>query len=158
MQILSVLPLIISLGYFFAFQILVPAGKSKEVFIAAITGVSAGLILNFILIPFYGENGAALANVLCEVLVLLVYVYYARKYYHLQYHWHLFYRSTLSSLLFIPTVWLVRQGHLSVLLTLLFSIGTCALLYCLLQLYLFKNQFIAGIRYSIVQKFQSFIN
>jgi len=156
MQILSVLPLIISLGYFFAFQILIPAGKSREVFVAAVTGVVTGLLLNFIFIPFYGENGAAVANISCEVLVLLVYIYYARKYFKLQYHWHLFYRSTVSALLFIPVIWFIRQVHFPVLWTLLLCIAVCGILYSLVQFYLFKNQFIAGIRNTISQKLQTF--
>jgi O-antigen/teichoic acid export membrane protein len=146
MQILALLPLVISLGYFFAFQILVPAGKSKEVFIAAVAGVGTGLVLNFILIPFYQETGAAIANVICELLVLVFYIYFAFKNFQLQYQWSLLIQSTISSIIFIPAVWFIRMIHLNHILTLILSIGSCFLLYSMVQTYLFKNQFLETVR------------
>lgn len=145
MQVLSVLPLIISLGYFFAFQILVPADKGKQVFIAAIIGVCFGLVLNFILIPTYQELGAAIANVSCELIVLLVYFYQARKFFHLRYHWTLFFEAVIASLLFIPLIYWIKTFDLHPITTLLLAIVSCAIVYCSIQYYFFKNRFLVSI-------------
>ncbi|MFX8543052.1 polysaccharide biosynthesis C-terminal domain-containing protein, partial [Acinetobacter baumannii] len=79
----------ISFGYFFAFQILVPGDKNKEVFLSALTGVVVGLILNFMLVPHFKELGASIANAICELIVLLSYIRFAKKFIRLQFEWKL---------------------------------------------------------------------
>ena len=53
MQIMSILPCMIGFGHLFAFQILIPADKTKEVFIAMLIGLMISAVLNFIITPLY---------------------------------------------------------------------------------------------------------
>jgi len=79
MQILSPLTLIIGLGYFWAFQILIPSGKDKQLLISITIGMITNLIMNFILIPVYKQNGAAVANVVSELIITLCYMFFCYR-------------------------------------------------------------------------------
>lgn len=64
-------------------QILVlPINKHKKTKIISITNISAGVLnifANFILVPFTGVRGAALATALANIFVVLVYYYHVNK-------------------------------------------------------------------------------
>jgi O-antigen/teichoic acid export membrane protein len=79
MQILSPLTLIIGLGYFWGFQILIPARKEREMLISVIIGMVFNLSLNCIMIPVFKQNGAAVANVISELIVTAGYMYFCLK-------------------------------------------------------------------------------
>jgi O-antigen/teichoic acid export membrane protein len=76
MRILSPLTLIIGLGYFWAFQILIPSGRDRQLLISVMIGMILNLSLNFLLIPTYRQDGAAVANVVSELGVTLCYMYF----------------------------------------------------------------------------------
>lgn len=143
MQILSLLPIIIGFGYFFSLQILVPAGKNKEMFYSVFTGMLAGLLLNFLLVPAFSQIGASIANVVCELLVTGLYFYFIQKEYSFHYNWELLLKAALSSIIFIPVVLFMRHLHFPAILTLLCSVILCSLCYFLIQYVVFKNIFIS---------------
>ena len=142
MQLLSLLPLIIGLGHFLAFLILVPAGHNREMFLAVLGGMIIGLISNFILIPIYADRGAALANVLTEIAVTAFYFYFVKKRFDYQYQWAFFFKSVISALIFIPIVAGFRVLDLPVVVSLFSSVAVCALAYFALQTFLFRNKLI----------------
>jgi O-antigen/teichoic acid export membrane protein len=150
MQILSLLPLIIGFGHFFTFLILVPAGKNREMFFSVMTGMFVGLLLNFVLIPKYAETGAAIANVVTELIVSASYFYYVKKYFNYRYNWKLLLNAGLASLPFIPMIILIRWGEFNLVFSLIFSVLGCAFLYSILQLFLFRNRLAQiGLRYIL---------
>jgi len=67
MQILSFLFIIIGLSNVFGMQILLPFGKRKELMKPIVTAGIVNLTLNFILVPFLKQNGAALAFLVSEI-------------------------------------------------------------------------------------------
>lgn len=79
LQIVS--PIIIALGFsnLIGIQILYPLGKVKLVTISACVGASINVILNFILIPLYSQNGAAIATLVAEWSVLITQFFLARS-------------------------------------------------------------------------------
>ena len=141
MRILSLLPVLIGMGYFFAFQILVPAGKNKEMFLSVIGGVATSLLLNFLLVPVMKEIGAAIANVSSELVVTMLYFYFVRKYYSFRYNWALIWRAVLCTLLFIPVIIIIHSMKMNIFLTLFTSVGCCTLVYTFAQYFLFKDYF-----------------
>lgn len=60
------------LNGFFVNQLLVPAHKEKKTMISLIIAAFFNIILDIILIPKYGINGAAIATVVSELIVLFV--------------------------------------------------------------------------------------
>lgn len=79
-KILSVLVFIKAIGNLFGTQVLITIGQEKKLFITTLIGAVTNIILNLLLIPILWENGAALASVISEFLVLLVQMYYAKGY------------------------------------------------------------------------------
>jgi O-antigen/teichoic acid export membrane protein len=142
MQILAFLPLVIGFGYFFGFQILVPDGKDKQMLYSVLGGVVTGLVLNFTLVPAFKHVGAALANVLSEMVVTLLYLYFVKKLYDFSFSYKPLLSAFCSSLVFIPVVMLIRTWHLNVYVLLLVAVPTCGIIYFLLQKLLFKETLI----------------
>jgi len=139
MQILAVLPLLIGYGYFFGFQILVPDGKDKEMLLSVLGGVVVGLVLNFALVPSMKQVGAALSNVLSELVVTALYFYFVKKLYSFKFSFKPLLTAIASSLVFIPITLLLRSADLNVYVLLLIAIPACAGAYVLLQKFLFKE-------------------
>jgi len=153
MQILSVLPLLIGFGHFFCFQVLMPAGKNKEIFLSIIAGVFTCLALNFILVPFLQEKGASIANIATELIVTITYYYFTRKYYSFRYNWKFMIQSIISSVPFIPIIIGIRLMGLNMILVLVISIIVCSGAYIILQLLLFKNIFLLSFVEPLKNKF-----
>ncbi len=142
MQILSLLPLLVGFGYLFAFQILIPAEKNKEVFIAMLAGLIISAAFNLILVPHFSEVGAACATIATEIGVTIIYYYYTRKYFQFDYPWKFFGQSLIAALLFIPVVLSIRALLDNIYLMATLSIIACTLLYGLVHLLVFKNIFL----------------
>ncbi len=69
MQILSFLFIIIGLSNVFGMQVLLPFGKRKELMKPIVTAGIVSLALNFILVPFLKQDGAAVAFLASEIWV-----------------------------------------------------------------------------------------
>jgi len=145
MQILSVLPLLIGYGYFFGFQILVPDGKDKEMLLSVLGGVIVGLVLNFTLVPSLEHVGAALSNVISELVVTGLYLYFVKKLYSFTFSIRPLLTAIASSLVFIPITLLLRGIHLNVYVLLIIAIPACAAAYIALQKFLFKESLLTDI-------------
>jgi O-antigen/teichoic acid export membrane protein len=139
MQILSVLPFLIGFGNFFGFQILIPAGKDKELLFSVIGGVIIGLLLNFLLVPQLKQLGAAIANVASELVVTFLCMYFVKKHYNYKFHIKPIYSAVFCSLLFIPIIYLLRAFHLNQYILIFLSASVCGISYFFTQKTLFKN-------------------
>lgn len=80
LKILSMIIFAIGLSGVFGIQILYPLGKESIVIKSTAVGAAINLVLNFILIPDFSQNGAAVATLLAEVGVTATMVYLARGY------------------------------------------------------------------------------
>lgn len=80
LQIISPILLIIALSNVMGIQILYPQGKENLVIYSTVVGALLNIILNLILIPFYAQNGAAVATVIAEVGVTVSMMFIGRLY------------------------------------------------------------------------------
>ena len=80
MKILSLIILFVAFSNFIGIQILYPQGKEKKVLYSVIGGAVVNFSLNWLLIPKYAENGAAIATVIAEGIVLLIQLFLGYKY------------------------------------------------------------------------------
>ncbi|MBI2283782.1 MAG: flippase [Bacteroidetes bacterium] len=151
MQILAWLPLIIGFGHFFAFQILVPAGKNKEMLLAMLAGVVVFFVLNFLLVPSLQETGAAITTVATEIVVSVSYFYCIKKYYSFTYHWKFLFESAFAVLFFFPAVVLIRHISAEPLMIVPASVIICAVIYTAIHLLLFRNHFL----FNFIKPFQA---
>ena len=77
-QILSFSIITVAFSNFFGYQVLVTIGKEKQMLISTIIGAIVNIILNFILIFYYKQNGVAIASTITELCVS-IYQFFAIK-------------------------------------------------------------------------------
>lgn len=80
MRILSLIIFFIAFSNFLGIQILYPRGEERKVLYSVIVGAIINFSLNWILIPKYIQNGAAIATVIAEAFVLLTQIFLGYKY------------------------------------------------------------------------------
>lgn len=81
LRILSVALGFATMGNVLVNGILIPHKMEKYVFRATIIAATLNIALNFIAIPLWKQNGAALTTVIAELTVCIISLYYARKVY-----------------------------------------------------------------------------
>jgi O-antigen/teichoic acid export membrane protein len=146
MQLIAFLPLAIGLSNIFAFQILVPFNKERKFLTAAITGCIVSLSLNFLLIPYISAAGAAWANMITEIVVTIITGWYAYQIIQFKISASILLKTFFVCLLFIPLCIFCRSVFASPLSILLGGMASCAMLYCLVQIFIFKNEALIEIK------------
>ena len=111
-------------------------------FFAVIGGMVVGFLLNFLLVPTLQDKGAAIANVVAEIIVTVLYFYFVQKHRKFYYEWILLLKALISALPFIPLVMFIRTFALSEITVLLSSVLSCAMIYFCFQYFLFHDHFI----------------
>jgi O-antigen/teichoic acid export membrane protein len=84
LRILCVLLLISPIGYLLGSRVLLVSGHEKLMLIAVGSGAVVNVIGNGVLIPYLNEVGAALASVMSELVVMVIYVSLGKKVYKLK--------------------------------------------------------------------------
>ena len=72
LRILSITLLFSTFASFFATSLLIPLNKEKNVLIATLIGAIVNIILNILIIPIYGFNGAAVTTLFSEAIVFFI--------------------------------------------------------------------------------------
>ncbi|WP_418894048.1 flippase [Limibacterium fermenti] len=141
MQVLSFLPLVIGLGHLFGVQILISAGKDKEILTCVLLGMIVNILLNVWLIPQLKHVGAAIANISCEIVITILYIYFVKKNFELKKIIDLptFYKALISSLPFVFIYFLVSFFSGSYILTIVLGVPLCAITYFFFQFFILKN-------------------
>jgi putative LPS biosynthesis related flippase len=80
MRILSPILFTIGIAYFIGFQLLYPLGLEKYYTYSVIIAAIVNFIFNYLMIPKYLQNGAALGTVIAETVGPLITLYFSRKY------------------------------------------------------------------------------
>lgn len=152
MRILSPLTLIIGLGYFWGFQILIPAGKEKEMLVSVLLGMGINLLLNFILIPIYKQNGAAVANVISEIAVTFGYMFFCLKVVRFKIsHKSLVYNG-IAALPLIFIALCVNKLVVNIYYQLILSGIMFFAIYFFIQIKLFKNSIVKEMMFSLIKR------
>ena len=79
--VLSLNLLISPIGYLLGSRVMLVNGKEKLMLIPVSCGAIVNVVGNSLLIPYFGEVGAAIASVLGEVIVSIVYLSMSHKYF-----------------------------------------------------------------------------
>lgn len=87
LKILSIVLLISPIGYLLGSRVILSVGKEWKMIVCVGTGAVVNIIGNLVLIPLYQEYGAAVASVIGEVVVMVVYLIFGFKYFHLKRFW-----------------------------------------------------------------------
>lgn len=76
--------LISPIGYLLGSRMMLVVGKEYKMIIAVGIGCAINIVGNFLLIPLYSEIGAAVASVISELIVAVVYVSFGSRYFRLK--------------------------------------------------------------------------
>ena len=80
LQIMAPIVLFISISAIYNMQVLYSLGKEKLAIISTSVGATLSLILNFILIPYYSQYGAAFSTLIAEFVVVIMAIILGGKY------------------------------------------------------------------------------
>ena len=80
MKILSPILFTIGIAYFLGFQLLYPLGLEKYYTYSVIIAAMVNFIFNYLMIPKYLQNGAAIGTVIAETIGPLIMLFFARRY------------------------------------------------------------------------------
>lgn len=114
--------LITTLGNLFGVQLLMTFGEEKKLLLSVIVGAFVSLCVNIIFIPQYQQNGAVLASISAELVVMLIQIINCKKYIkiHLSYYYLL--KIVTQIILMALVVFTVSNFIENSLLSLAFSI------------------------------------
>lgn len=87
LKILSFVLVISPIGYLLGSRVCLTTGHEGKMVLPVALGAASNIIFNFVLIPPFAENGAALASVASEIVVLIAYLIIARKYCSVPFDW-----------------------------------------------------------------------
>lgn len=79
-RILALLIVPITFSTFFGAQVLCSCGREKNMLVAVCSGAAINVVLNTLLIRTYAQNGAAIASVISETVVMLIDLYFVLKF------------------------------------------------------------------------------
>ena len=146
LKCMACLPVLIGLGYFFGFQILVPRGRNKQLLYSTFSGLTIFLSINWFMTPQLGSLGTAIATLSTEFVVTLLYLIFSPKEVRSYLPWSEFLRAIMICLCFFPIRLVLSNFFSNANLELLAGILISSLVYFILQRSLFKNPFVlAGI-------------
>ena len=122
---------------------------------ATVFGLVVSLVLNLTLISEFRDKGTAVATVVSELVVSLVSFYYVRRKMGLRFDWGLGIKAFLACLVFIPMAVVVRGVIGNEFVRLGVEVVSCASLYFLIQIYVFKEVLVRGVWLQVVNKLRA---
>ena len=147
LKILCIAMFFAVIGCFYSQSILIPNRKEKYFFFATIVSAVVNIGLNFLFIPIWGINGAAITTVIAEIIVVLICSYYSKGQ-HKKFTNGSVRDAIVGCMAIVIVCQLVKMFVVSVMLQLVISIIVSVIIYAVILLGL-KNE----ILYSVVGKY-----
>ncbi len=138
-------------AWFWGQCILVPLKKESVVFRVTIISALVNIILNFILIPFWKENAAAITTIIAEGLSFILCGIEGKKIVRLVGIWKHYFKVVIGCLLILTTGVIVHKFELSVLMNICIIIPVSVLLYFTAEI-LMRNDSVIDIVRGIKKK------
>lgn len=79
LRLASILVYALGFSNLFGTQVLLTFDKEKNLFLCTLVGAVSNIVMNYILIPKFQQNGAVIASIISETLVTVLSLYFARK-------------------------------------------------------------------------------
>lgn len=149
LRILSLLPLVIGLSNLFVYQVLVPFGREKKLLLSVFITCMCSLLFHVVLASLFKATGTAVATLLTETCMTLLSGFFAFKTTAIFFQAKLVWQAALAvvPLVFFSFFFRYFFGNPFAVLVCsgLLGIG----LYGVIQLFLFKNEFLKEALHSI---------
>ena len=144
LQISLVAVIIVGITNILGIQMLVPLGKERKLFVSVLCGALINVVANFTLIPFLSSVGAAISMVLAEFTILLIQIYFLKKYMFLFMKVN-YIKVILSSLISLGVVSIFRSFIFDNNFLLLLCSGSIFFIIYLITLLLLKERILIDV-------------
>ena len=122
-------------------------------FVASITSAVVNVILNFILIPIFSLNGAAVTTLISEIVVVAMNFFFAKKIVNISFLFDGLKSLIFSNIVVVLICLLVDYYIANVYWCIGVSLVLCFIVYFLL-LFLFKDKVAYPIMHNILRKYK----
>lgn len=140
LQILCFIVIFVGMAQVFAHQILLPLHQERKILYASLFGVFVSLGLNFLLIPIYKQNGAAVSSLATEFCVTLLLFYFSMKLFKVRFPVVETFQTLLTSGLFFLIKLLVLKISTIPLVVVLLTVPFSGIVYLFMQVFVWKNK------------------
>lgn len=146
MRILVFILFIVGIAYFLGFQLLYPHGLEKYYTYSVTVAAIINFLFNYIMIPKYYQNGAAIGTVIAELTGVLMMLYFTRNYlkdiefYNLKNLKYFISAGIMGIVIFI-----IKLFNLGSLITLLISVILGSIVYFIVLLLLKEDVVVLGV-------------
>lgn len=138
--ILSVVIYLIGVSNIFGIQMLTTASKDSLMTKSVFLGLVCSVVLNFTLIPYFNEVGAAVANIASELCVTLVMFYFVKSNFSIKFNYRITLLSLLFSLPIFGIVFFIDNFTKSIVLKMAFAIALSGIYEFIVQFYIIKEE------------------
>ena len=143
------------LAYFFAQCVLIPNSGERYFMFATIAAAVINIVLNFLIIPGMGPAGAALTTLLSEFITMVICMYSSRKLHDSKLTKNTIFSTLISSMAIVVICICVQHITERIWLTIFFDL-VLSMIAFLLNMKIFKNEYIGEIIYPIMKKLKSY--
>lgn len=142
LRILCPLILIIGMANVFSVQILTPLGKDRLVMTGSIAGAVVNVLLNLLLIPFFKENGSAISNVVTELLVTVICLFFAKKFMEINLQYKEILLNVTCTLPYLLLPFILRAYLQNYFLIIACTLFTALISFLFFHLYVIKTKIV----------------
>jgi len=128
---------LIGMNNIFGLQILTASGKEKTLLRCILIATVVNLVTNFTLIPVWLHNGASVAILLTELVVVLTTGYFGCKLLNIKVNWKQIFLTIVACLPFFGIHFAVRSEN--IIMTILLTTSISGLYYLVMQIAVFRN-------------------
>lgn len=149
MKIIMPLILIVGIAQILIIQILIPAGYDKIILFNSIVGAVVGIVMNILLVKYYGSIGSAVVVLAAELIVTVSAAFWIKKYLNLLIPYKKILFNILISIPYIAICIMSQQILSSPFLICVIAIGFSGVYFLISQIYILKNQIVIASTYKI---------
>lgn len=147
-RVFSILIIIKSFGNLLCYQLIICTGNEKKRLPAYAWAAGANIVLNALLIPYFGGTGAAIASVISELLVNGIQILAIKKIIHLSFSLKPITDALISSVVMVLFVLCVKASGFKEVLIVIVSVIVGVTIYAIVNILLKNEMIIAMLRFS----------
>ena len=145
MRILVFILFIVGIAYFLGFQLLYPHGLEKYYTYSVTIAAVINFIFNYIMIPKYYQNGAAIGTIIAELTGVMLMLYFTRNYLkEIEFYNLKNLKYFISSIIMGLIILFIKYLNIGNILTILISISLGSIIYFIILLLLKEDIVIFG--------------
>ena len=136
LKILSVLLVISPIGYLLGSRVCLVTGHENKMLTSVTVGAVVNVIGNLILIPKYLEMGAAVASLISELVVMIIYLLQSFKFYKLVSIWKNLLKVAIASFIMTICLLLCEIINITIIWKLIIEILSAMIVYAVMLIIL----------------------